>query len=158
LVQTLPSLALFGLLILPLAAVGVGGIGQAPALVALSLYAAFPIARSTLTALENLDPAVLDSARGLGMGRGQLFLRVQVPLALPVVLEGVRTASIQTIGNTVVAALIGAGGLGSLVFFGLGQFAPDLILLGALPVMVLALGLDMLWSVALGYLNRRVRS
>jgi len=156
-VQTLPSLALFGLLIVPMAALGLGGIGPAPALVALGLYAAFPVARSTLTAFDHLDRAVLDAGRGLGMGRGQIFLRIQVPLALPVVLEGIRTASVQAVGNTVVAALIGAGGLGSLIFLGLGQFAPDLILLGTLPVVVLALGVDQIWAGALALLTRRVR-
>jgi len=158
LVQTLPSLALFGLLIVPLAALGLGGIGPTPALVALALYAAFPIARSTLTAFDHLDAAVLDAGRGLGMGRAHLFFRVQFPLALPVVLEGVRTASVQAVGNTVVAALIGAGGLGSLVFLGLGQYAPDLILLGTLPVVVLALAVDLGWVIVLGLLNRRVRT
>jgi len=158
LVQTLPSLALFGLLIVPLAALGFGGIGPAPALVALSLYAAFPVARSTVTALDHLDWAVLDAGRGLGMSPGQIFFRVQVPLALPVVLEGIRTASVQAVGNTVVAALIGAGGLGSLVFLGLGQYAPDLILLGTLPVMVLALGLDRAWALVLRRSQRRVRT
>ena len=158
LIQTLPSLALFGLLIVPLAALGLGGIGATPALVALGLYAAFPVARSTLTALDHLDQAVLDAGRGLGMSRGQLFLRVQVPLALPVVLEGIRTASVQAVGNTVVAALIGAGGLGSLIFLGLGQYAPDLILLGTLPVMALALGLDQAWALVVGLFQRRVRT
>jgi osmoprotectant transport system permease protein len=157
LVQTLPSLALFGLMIVPLSALGVGGIGAAPALIVLSLYAAFPIARSTLTALENLDPAVLDAGRGLGMSRGQIFRGIQVPLALPVVLAGVRTASVQAVGNTVVAALIGAGGLGSLIFFGLGQYAPDLILLGTLPTLVLALGVEQAWALVLTLTNRRVR-
>ncbi len=158
LVQTLPSLALFGLLIVPLAALGFGGIGAAPALVALSLYAAFPVARSTLTALDHLDAAVLDAGRGLGMTRGQLFLRVQVPLALPVVLEGIRTASVQAVGNTVVAALIGAGGAGEPHLPRAGTVRPDLILLGTLPVMALALGLDQAWALALGGLTRRVRT
>ncbi len=158
LVQTLPSLALFGLLIVPLSLLGWGGIGAVPALIALSLYAAFPIARSTLTALVNLDEAVIDAGRGLGMSRRQLLVRVQAPLALPAVLEGVRTASVQAVGNTVVAALIGAGGLGSLIFFGLGQYAPDLILLGTVPVVALALGLDAAWAGVLALVPRRVRS
>ena len=156
-VQTVPSLALFGLLIVPLAALGWGGIGNTTALVALSMHAAFPIARSTLTALDHLDAAVLDAGRGLGMGKAQLLARVQIPLALPVVLEGVRTASVQAVGNTVVAALIGAGGLGSLVFIGLGQYAPDLILLGTLPVVALALGLDLAWSGVLRLLPKGTR-
>lgn len=156
-VQTLPSLALFGLLIVPMAALGWGGIGPAPALVALGLYAAFPIARATLTAFDHIDPAVIDAARGLGMGPAALFARIEFPLALPVVLDGVRLASVQAVGNTVVAALIGAGGLGSLVFTGLGQYAPDLILLGTLPVIGLAWGLDVVWAAILGTLARRRR-
>ncbi len=146
LVQTLPSLAFFGLLIVPLSLLGWGGIGPTPALIALSLYAAFPIARSTLTALDNLDRAVLDAGTGLGMSGLQLLVRVQAPLALRPILSGIRTASVQAVGNTVIAALIGAGGLGSLIFFGLGQYAPDLILLGTLPVVALALGLDAAWA------------
>lgn len=149
LVQTLPSLALFGLLLAPLSALGWGGIGPTPALLVLSLYAAFPIARSTLTALENLDRGVLDAGKGLGMGPGTLLWRVQVPLALPVVLSGIRTASVQAVGNTVVAALIGAGGLGSLIFLGLGQYAPDLILLGTLPALGLAIAVDQAWALVL---------
>ncbi len=153
--QTLPSLALFGILIVPLAALGLGGIGTVPALIVLSVYAAFPIARAVVTALENLDLAVLDAGRGLGMDRWQLLWRVQVPLALPVVIQGVRTASVQAVGNTVVAALIGAGGLGSLIFLGLGQFAPDLILLGTLPALVLALSVDGVWGFVVRLSSRR---
>ena len=145
-VQTLPSLAVFGLLIAPLAALGVGGVGPTPAVLVLSVYAAFPVARAAVTAIDQLDPAVLDVGRGLGMAKGQLLFQVQIPLALPVVIQGLRTASVQTIGNTVVAALIGAGGLGSLIFIGLGQFAPDLILLGTLPALALALAADQLWA------------
>jgi osmoprotectant transport system permease protein len=155
LVQTLPSLAFFGLLIVPLSLLGWGGIGPTPALIALSLYASFPIARSTLTALNNLDRAVLDAGKGLGMSGLQLLVRVQVPLALRPVLDGVRTASVQAVGNTVIAALIGAGGLGSLIFFGLGQYAPDLILLGTLPVVILALGLDAVWASLLTFVPGR---
>jgi osmoprotectant transport system permease protein len=158
--QTVPSLALFGLLILPLAwlstrfpslrAWGIKGIGPAPALIALSLYAALPIARNSLTALDELPQAVLDAGRGMGMSRWQLGLGVVVPLAWPAVLAGIRIATVQTVGNTVVAALIGAGGLGTFIFQGLGQTAMDLVLLGTLPVVALALAADRI----LGFLAR----
>jgi len=158
--QTVPSLALFGLLILPLAwlsarypllrAWGVKGIGPAPALIALSLYAALPIARNTLTALDEMPRAVLDAGRGMGMSEWQLGLGVVVPLAWPAVLAGIRVATVQTVGNTVVAALIGAGGLGTFIFQGLGQTAMDLVLLGTLPVVALALAADQI----LGLLSR----
>ena len=158
--QTVPSLALFGLLILPLAwlsarfpllrAWGIKGIGPAPALIALSLYAALPIARNTLTALDEMPRAVLDAGRGMGMSEWQLGLGVVVPLAWPAVLAGIRVATVQTVGNTVVAALIGAGGLGTFIFQGLGQTAMDLVLLGTLPVVALALAADQI----LGLLSR----
>ncbi|HTO23340.1 MAG TPA: ABC transporter permease [Spirochaetia bacterium] len=153
-VQTIPSLALFGLLILPLAALsrrfpilhewGISGIGRAPAVIALSFYAMLPIARNTLTALAGIPPAARDAGRGMGMTRGQLLGRVEIPLALPVILAGVRTATVQSIGNVVVTALIGAGGLGVFIFQGLGQFAADLILLGTLPVIAMAVAADQL--------------
>ena len=153
-VQTIPSLALFGLLILPLAALsrrfpllhewGISGIGRAPAIFALSFYAMLPIARNTYTALAQIPAALRDAGKGMGMTRGQLLVRVEVPLALPLIMAGVRTAAVQAIGNTVVAALIGAGGLGIFIFQGLGQYAADMILLGTLPVIAMAVIVDML--------------
>jgi osmoprotectant transport system permease protein len=151
-VQTIPSLALFGILIAPLAfismkypflrALGIKGVGAAPALIALTLYALLPIARNTYTSLKVIDPAVPEAGRGMGMGALRLLLEVEIPLALPVVLSGVRISLVQAIGNTAVAALIGAGGFGVFVFQGLGQAVPDLILLGAIPVIVLAVAAD----------------
>ncbi len=153
-VQTIPSLALFGFMILPLAALaerfpvvrewGIGGIGPAPALIALTLYAMLPIARNTCTALEGVPRAVLDAGRGMGMGKAELFLRVELPLAAPVAFAGVRIAVVQTVGNVAVAALIGAGGFGVFIFQGLGQFAMDMVLLGTLPVIAMALAADAL--------------
>lgn len=154
--QTIPSIALFGLLLAPLAwlsahldwlaALGVSGIGWAPAWLALLGYSLLPMVRNTFVALEEVDPAVIDSARGMGMSRRQVFLQVRLPLALPVVLEGIRITTVQAIGLTAVAALIGAGGLGTFVFQGLGQAAMDLVLLGALPIIALALIADALLS------------
>jgi osmoprotectant transport system permease protein len=150
--QTIPSLALFGILILPLAALaqrypvlrewGIGGIGPAPALIALTLYATFPIARNTCVALRGVSSAALDAGLGMGMSKTRLFFTVELPLALPVSLAGLRTAAVQTVGNAAVAALIGAGGLGIFIFQGLGQFAMDMVLLGTLPLIVLALAVD----------------
>jgi len=152
LLQTVPSIALFGLLIVPLsalasaapqlAALGVGGIGPAPAVIALVLYALLPVVRNTATGVSGVDPAVIDAARGMGLTRRQIFWRVELPLALPVLLAGLRIVIVQTIGLAVVAALIGAGGLGTFVFEGLGQDALDLVLLGALPAIGLALAAD----------------
>ncbi|MCX5780528.1 MAG: ABC transporter permease [Firmicutes bacterium] len=151
-IQTIPSLALFGLLIAPLAilssripflrAIGLQGIGWAPALIALTLYSLLPITRNAFASLKIIDPAFIEAGLGMGMSRSQLLLRVQLPLALPVIFSGIRTAAVQTIGNTALAALIGAGGLGTFIFQGIGQSAPDLILLGALPVIILAVMVD----------------
>ena len=150
--QTIPSLALFGLLISPLAwlsrtypflaSLGVRGIGSTPALIALCIYALLPVVRNTYTAFKIIDPAVIDAGKGMGMNRLQLFFTVELPVALPVILGGIRIAGVQTVGNTVVAALIGAGGFGQFIFQGLGEAAPDLILLGAISTVLLALAAD----------------
>lgn len=158
LLQTIPSLAMFGLLMAPLAflaarfpalgALGVRGIGLAPALIALFLYALLPVARNTHAGLVGVDPAVIESAKGMGFTAPQIFWRIELPLALPVLLAGLRIVIVQAIGLAVVAALIGAGGLGTFVFQGLGQYALDLILLGALPAILLALGADFALGIA----------
>ena len=150
--QTIPSIALFGLLIVPLAALatavpqlaalGIGGIGVAPAIVALVLYALLPVVRNTATGLAGVDAAVIEAGRGMGLTSRQIFWQVELPLALPVLLAGLRIVTVQAIGLAVVAALIGAGGLGTFVFEGLGQYAVDLVLLGALPAIFLALAAD----------------
>ncbi len=153
-VQTIPSLALFGLLILPLAALsqrfpllarlGISGIGPAPAILALTAYAMLPVARNAYTALHGISASLRETGTGMGMSRGQLLLRVEVPMAAPVILAGVRTAAVQAVGNVVVTALIGAGGLGVFIFQGLGQYAMDMILLGTLPVIAMAILTDIL--------------
>ncbi|GEM46751.1 ABC transporter permease [Deinococcus cellulosilyticus] len=152
--QTVPSLALLGLLIAPLSwladhvpglrAAGVSGIGTTPALVALTLYAMLPLLRNGVVALRGVDEGVLDAARGMGMTDTQRFWRVELPLALPVWLAGVRQAMVLLIGVTSVAALIGAGGLGVYIFKGLQGGATDLILLGAIPACLLAVLADVL--------------
>lgn len=152
--QTIPSLALFGLLLVPLSLLaerfpflselGVQGIGAAPALIALTLYALLPVVRNTFTALDAIEPVVVEAGIGMGMSQLQLLRLIKIPLALPSILGGIRVALVQNIGNTAVAALIGAGGLGVFIFQGLGQAAADLILLGALPTVLLALAADAL--------------
>ena len=164
LLQTIPSIALFGLLIFPLAALatampqlaalGVGGIGVAPTIVALVLYALLPIVRNTSAGLAGVDAAVIESARGMGLTRSQIFREVELPLALPVLLAGLRIVTVQAIGLAVVAALIGAGGLGTFVFEGLGQYAVDLLLLGALPAIFLALAADFILQTLAALLRR----
>jgi osmoprotectant transport system permease protein len=154
LLQTVPSIALFGLLIVPLsalaktapglAALGIGGVGPAPAIIALVLYALLPIARNALAGIGGVSPAAIDAARGMGMTGRQIRWQVEMPLALPVLIAGLRIVTVQAIGLAVVAALIGAGGLGTFVFDGLGQYATDLVLLGALPAILLALVADFL--------------
>ncbi|MFN2993993.1 ABC transporter permease [Serratia plymuthica] len=155
-IQTVPSIALFGLLIAPLAGLatavpwlaehGVSGIGMAPAIVALVLYALLPLVRSVVAGLQSVPASVIDSARGMGLTRGQIFLRVQLPLALPLFLTGVRILAVQTVGMAVVAALIGAGGFGAIVFQGLLSSALDLVLLGVIPVIVMAVIVDSLFK------------
>ncbi|MFC1915097.1 ABC transporter permease [Chloroflexota bacterium] len=150
--QTIPSLALFGLLIAPLSALsfafptlrefGIRGIGPTPAIIALIIYSLLPIVRNTFVGLRQLDPAIIDAGTGMGMSHRQVFFRLEAPLAAPLILEGIRTASVQSVGLTAVAALIGAGGLGWFIFQGLGQAAPDLIILGAIPIISLALVVD----------------
>jgi len=154
LLQTIPSIALFGLLIAPLSAlaaawpilgsVGIGGIGMAPAIIALILYALLPIVRNAAAGIAGVDPAATEAARGMGMTARQLLWRIELPLAVPLLLAGLRIVLVQTIGLAVVAALIGAGGLGTFVFAGLGQYATGLVLLGALPTIGLALAADFL--------------
>ena len=149
LVQTVPSIALFALLIAPLSALaaalpgwGIRGIGLLPAAVALTLYALLPIVHGMSSGLRQVPVAVLAAATGMGMTGPQRFWRVELPLALPVLLSALRVTTVQVIGLAVVAALIGAGGFGALVFQGLASSAIDLVLLGVLPVLALAVGAD----------------
>ncbi|HYU41761.1 MAG TPA: ABC transporter permease/substrate-binding protein, partial [Vicinamibacteria bacterium] len=139
--QTIPSLALFGFLIpLPL----VGGIGARTAIVALVLYALLPIVRNTYTGILQVDPAVLEAATGLGMTDDERLRLVELPLALPVVLAGVRIAAVVSVGTATIAAAVGAGGLGTYVFRGIATVDTRLILAGAVPAAALALAVDAL--------------
>ena len=149
LVQTVPAIALFGLLIAPLAAIGaiwpasgVQGIGLLPAVIALTLYALLPVVHGLASGLQQVDPAVIDAATGMGLTQRQRFWQVELPLALPLLWSALRLTTVQLIGLAVVAALIGAGGLGAIIFQGLLSSALDLVLLGVLPVVGLALVVD----------------
>lgn len=147
--QTIPSLAMFGIMIPLLAWVaatlpgarelGIAGIGFAPAFVALVLYSLLPVVGNTVAALDAVPPATAEAARGMGLSARQRLWQVELPLGLPVLLAGVRIVLVQNIGLAVIAGLIGGGGFGSFVFQGLNQTATDLILLGALPTVALAL-------------------
>ncbi|MAB97316.1 MAG: ABC transporter permease [Pseudomonadaceae bacterium] len=166
--QTIPSLALFGLLIAPLSylankypvlqELGIHGIGWAPAIIALVAYSLLPVVRNTSVALSGVAPAVIESAHGMGMSSWQVLRQVRVPLALPVIIEGIRITTIQAIGLVAVAALIGASGFGSFIFQGLGQGAMDLVLLGALPTIFLALLADALFSALARHCQPGVRA
>ena len=163
-IQTVPSIALFALLIAPLAALatalpgwGIQGIGLMPAVIALTLYALLPIVHGTASGLRQVPAAAIEAARGMGMTARQVFWRVEVPLALPLLLSGLRVTAVQVIGLAVVAALIGAGGFGALVFQGLASTALDLVLLGVLPVVALALAVDAALALALAALQGRAR-
>jgi osmoprotectant transport system permease protein len=163
--QTIPSIALFGLLIVPLsalvaaaprlAALGIGGIGVTPAIIALVLYALLPVVRNTVAGLASVDSAAIEAGRGMGLSGRQIFWQIELPLSLPILLAGLRIVTVQAIGLAVVAALIGAGGLGTFVFEGLGQYAVDLVLLGALPAIFLALAADFVLQILTAALRRR---
>lgn len=155
-VQNIPSLALFGLLLPVMAAlanavpalrvIGVSGIGVAPAFVALSAYALLPIMLAGAAGLRMVEQGAKDAARGMGMSGRQILFRVELPLALPAIAGGARTALVQTIGTTTVAALIGAGGMGYFVFQGVGQAAMDMVIVGVAPVVAMSLAADRLMS------------
>jgi osmoprotectant transport system permease protein len=155
LLQTIPSVALFGLLIAPLSALGIGGIGAVPAIIALLLYSLLPVVRNTEAGISGVDPTVIDAARGMGLTQTQILWRIELPLGTPVFLAGLRIVTVQAIGLTIVAALIGAGGLGSFVFQGIGQYAIDLVLLGALPTIVLALAADFVLTLLAAFFERK---
>ena len=147
-IQTIPAIALFGILMAPLgalaatvplaAALGIRGIGAAPAAVALFLYSLLPIAANTVAGLKRVPQAAVEAARGMGMTNWQILTGIELVLALPVILTGIRIVLVQNIGMVTVAALIGGGGLGTFVFQGIGQTAIDLVLLGAIPIVALA--------------------
>ncbi|HEU4593539.1 MAG TPA: ABC transporter permease/substrate-binding protein [Pyrinomonadaceae bacterium] len=153
--QTVPSLALFGLLIpLPF----IGGIGRSTAIVALVVYALLPIIRNTVTGVEGVDRGVREAASAMGMTDGQILRQVELPLAAPVILAGVRVAAVISVGVATIAAAIGAGGLGMYIFRGLRQNDNNLLLAGALPAALLALGADAYLGLLEAELDARKRA
>jgi osmoprotectant transport system permease protein len=148
-VQTVPSLALFGFLI-PVP--WIGGVGASTAIVALALYALLPILRNTATGIEEVDASVIEAARGMGMTPRQVLWQVELPLAAPVLLAGIRVAMVLCIGVTTIAAAIGAGGLGVFIFRGVSMVNNQVILAGAIPAALLAVLADS----ALGILQWRM--
>lgn len=144
--QTIPSLALFGFLI----PVPFLGVGARTAIFALVLYALLPIVRNSYTGVLSVDPAVVEAGRGMGMTHWQRLRFVELPLAVPVILAGVRISTVATVGLATVAAAIGAGGLGTFIFRGLAMVDHRLILAGAIPAALLALAAD----ASLGFLER----
>lgn len=154
--QTIPGLAMVGLLFTPLSwlganvpalgRLGVGGLGWAPVITALTLYALLAVVRNTYAGIESVPADVVEAGRGMGMTEGQVMRRVRIPLAIPVVLGGIRTSAVQTLGNATLGAFVAAGTLGLFVFGGLSQQATDLILLGSIAIVVLASGLDAILS------------
>jgi len=147
--QTIPSLALFGFLIpIPF----IGGIGQHTAIIALVLYALLPILRNTLTGILGVDAVVHESAVAMGMTPGQILRMVELPLAAPTIIAGLRIATVTTIGTATIAAAIGAGGLGVFIFRGIASVDKLQILAGAVPAALLALAADGV----LGWLEKRV--
>lgn len=162
-IQTIPSVALFGLLIAPLAGLvqhfpvlakfGIAGTGLTPALIALVLYALLPLVRGVVAGMQQVPGDILESAVAMGMSPRQRFWQVQLPLALPVLLRSLRVVAVQTVGMAVIAALIGAGGFGALVFQGLLSSALDLVLLGVIPVIALAVVTDAIFSLWIALLK-----
>ena len=149
--QTMPSLALFGFLIpVPV----LGGIGNRTAVVALVLYSLLPIIRNTYTGITGVDRAVVEAARGMGMTERQLLWKVEMPLALGVILAGIRVATVVAVGLATIAAAIGAGGLGTYIFRGLNMVNNQVILAGAIPAAVLALLADY----GLGWIEHRLKA
>jgi osmoprotectant transport system permease protein len=137
--QTIPSLALFGFLLpLPL----IGGIGKRTAIVALCLYALLPILRNTLTGILGVERSVCESALAMGMTQRQILWQVELPLAMPSIVAGLRIATVTTIGTATIAAAIGGGGLGVFIFRGLAMFDKGQVLAGAVPAALMALAAD----------------
>jgi osmoprotectant transport system permease protein len=148
-IQTIPSLALFGFL---LPAPWIGARADRLAILALMLYALLPLIRNTYTGIKGVDPAVVEAGRGMGLTDGQLLFQVQLPLAMGVIVAGVRVATVISVGLATIAAAIGAGGLGEYIFRGLAMVNNTVILAGAIPAALMALAADM----GLGWLERKL--
>ena len=145
-IQTVPSLALIAFIVLVFALVALPTIGTVPAIVALVLYALLPILRNTYTGIRQVDPAIIEVARGMGMRAYQILFSVELPLSIPVIMAGIRISTVWTIGVATLCALIGAGGLGDLILKGLRSIQMDYLVAGTVPAAALALVFD--WGLA----------
>lgn len=139
--QTLPSLALFGLII------PIMGIGFKPAIFVLFLYALLPIIKNTCIGINSIEPSIIEAGRGMGMTKAQILKMVEIPLALPIIMGGIRISTVINIGTATIAALIGAGGLGDFIFKGISMGNNNLILAGAIPTAFLAISVDFILGV-----------
>jgi len=145
--MTVPSIALFGLMLPVLALIG-EGLGKVPAIIALILYSQLPIIRNTYVAIKNVSPSIRDAGKGMGMNRWELLKEVEIPIAIPVIVAGLRTAAVMNIGIAAIAAYVGAGGLGVYIQNGIDRVYPEMILAGALLVSILAIVVDGLMALA----------
>ncbi|WP_318937000.1 ABC transporter permease [Oceanobacillus halotolerans] len=141
-IMTIPSIALFGLMV-PIFSLINQGIGFLPAFIALILYSQLPIIRNTYTAINNVDPEIRDAAIGIGMSTTQRIFRVEIPNTIPVIMAGIRTAVVLNIGIGVIAAFIGAGGLGILIQQGITRGHQDMVIAGAITISVLGISADL---------------
>ena len=139
--QTLPSLALFGLII------PIMGIGFKPAIFVLFLYALLPIIKNTYIGINSIEPSIIEAGRGMGMTKTQILTMVEIPLALPIIMGGIRISTVINIGTATIAALIGAGGLGDFIFKGISMGNNNMILAGAVPTALLAMSVDFILGV-----------
>lgn len=139
--MTIPSIALFGIMLPILAMVNLG-LGKVPAVIALVLYSQLPIIRNTYTAIKNVPPAVVDAGKGMGMNKWDLLREIEIPISIPLILAGLRTAAVMNIGIAAIASYIGAGGLGVLIQQGINRVYPEMILSGAILVSILAIVVD----------------
>jgi len=152
-IMTIPSIALFGIMI-PFLSIFGHGIGTVPAIVALVLYSQLPIIRNTYAAIKSVDPNIIDAGIGMGMTRWQVLFKVQLPMALSVIFAGLRVAVVMSIGIGAIAAYIGAGGLGRFIFMGINQTYGAMIKSGAIAVSLMAIAVDILF----GYIENRLVS
>lgn len=152
-IMTIPSIALFGIMI-PILSIFGYGVGKVPAIVALVLYSQLPIIRNTYAAIKNVDPNIIDAGIGMGMTRTQVLFKIQVPMALSVIFAGVRVAVVMSIGIGAIAAYIGAGGLGHYIFMGISQSYDAMIKTGALTVAIMAIVVDYIF----GFIENRLVS
>lgn len=142
---TIPSIALFGLM-LPLLSYFDAGIGKTQAIVALILYSQLPIIRNTYTGLKGIDPSIIDAAKGMGLGRIETLVSIQMPLAMPSIMAGIRTAMVMGIGITTIAAYVGSGGIGVFIQTGISRTNMDMVLAGAFLASLLSIVTDILMA------------